>query len=124
MITTTPRPSRVNISTGTQRGLTFCSRGMGGVYRPDATPASTFGGAGLPPLGVTRPVVRRSDALRVAMGAEDTDGDTRRSPQGGDVASLSSVRRAHPRHRQLRQLRLQPRAVPRGARRRPDRPPV
>jgi hypothetical protein len=31
----TPRPRQPNITTGTHGGLTFCSLGIGGVYRPD-----------------------------------------------------------------------------------------
>ena len=42
---------KMNIITGTQRGLTFISRGIGGVYLDDG------GGVyrPVPPLGVTRP---------------------------------------------------------------------
>jgi hypothetical protein len=46
-----PTARQVNIAIGTQRGLILTSRGMGGVYRPDAMPLST----GWVPFGVTRP---------------------------------------------------------------------
>ena len=50
-----PTSRHVNISAGTQRGLTFLLRGMGGVYRPDVVAVVFFG------------VVRPPRALALAM---------------------------------------------------------
>src|ERR687891_855368 len=61
-----PIPSSANMSTGTQVGLTFTSRGIGGVYRVDALGRLD---AGVVPLAVTRPL----GTLRLAglaMGGE------------------------------------------------------
>ncbi len=48
-----PRIRNASKSTGTQRGLSLYSLGIGGVYRPDAGGVTRPGF--VPPLGVTRP---------------------------------------------------------------------
>ena len=123
-----PIPRNANIRIGTQIGLTFTSRGIGGVYRPLGSCTAAGFGVRTRTARRRRPSTLDSTLRRLGHGRENYNASPapqeRVPARAGSTGTLVATHGpACARHRQLRLVHVQPRPVPRRARRRPAGPP-